>query len=341
MTPQSDFSLPILVTGASGFIGARVIERLNLLGRPIISVDEPETFALRHEHTQLDFGTRWSIEQLDQFLTEHRGSSTRAFDCIFHMGAISDTTELNEEKLRIRNILASQKLWQYASHTQTPFFYASSAATYGEGENGYQDDESQFDGLRPLNPYGESKRLFDIWALQQEQQGVYPPTWAGFKFFNVYGFGERHKGKMASVVLHAFDQIQSKGTVRLFKSHRDGIADGDQKRDFIWVNDVVDVLFFAWNSGLKRGVYNLGTGRARSFQELVLAVFEALGKPPQIEYIDTPIELRARYQYFTQAEMGRLRQAGYTAPFTSLESGVKHTVKQLLEESMPNQELSK
>jgi ADP-L-glycero-D-manno-heptose 6-epimerase len=187
--------------------------------------------------------------------------------------------------------------------------------------------------LKPLNPYGESKRLFDLWALHQELNGKAPPYWSGFKFFNVYGFGERHKGKMASVVLHAFDQIQKRGRVQLFKSHKEGILDGHQKRDFIWVRDVVQVLRFASEKPIQRGIFNLGTGQARTFLDLVTAVFTELGEIPQIDFIDTPEELRARYQYFTEAKMDKLRSEGYTEPFQSLESGVSYYVEQLLKVS--------
>lgn len=247
-----------------------------------------------------------------------------------HLGACTDTTELDEDYLRRTNLEYSQMLWRHCTLRKIPMVYASSAATYGEGELGYDDDEALIPKLRPLNPYGESKRLFDLWALEQERAGQHPPAWSGFKFFNVYGFGERHKGKMASVVLHAFDQIRDRGTVRLFRSHREGIADGHQKRDFIFVDDVIEVLEFARSTPIQRGIFNLGTGRARTFLDLVKATFAAMGAPENITFFDTPEELRERYQYFTEARMQKLRGVGYTKLFTSLEDGVAAYIKRLL-----------
>jgi ADP-L-glycero-D-manno-heptose 6-epimerase len=233
------------------------------------------------------------------------------------------------EFLRKVNVEYSQKIWEFCTKHSIPLAYASSAATYGAGEQGYADDESRMDRLKPLNPYGESKRLFDVWATEQEKKGNHPPSWSGHKFFNVYGFGERHKRGQASVVLHSYDQILASGGVRLFKSHREGIAHGHQSRDFIHVGDVIDILEFSISHPIRRGIYNVGTGKARTFLDLTRAVFRALGRPEQIEFIDTPEAIRERYQYFTQATTEKLRAAGYTRPFTSLEEGVKKTVAQL------------
>ena len=230
------------------------------------------------------------------------------------------------------NLEYTQNLWNLASKYSIPFVYASSAATYGAGEEGYDDNELTMHRLEPLNPYGESKLQFDLWALVEEKKANHPPVWSGFKFFNVYGFGERHKGKMSSVVLQGFDQIEAKGMLKLFKSHKTGIADGEQRRDFIYVEDVVKVLWFALTKPLKRGIFNLGSGKARTFLDLATATFHALGKNPKIEFIDTPIEIRDRYQYFTEANMAKLRAEGFTEPFTSLEEGVKQTVLKLKEE---------
>jgi ADP-L-glycero-D-manno-heptose 6-epimerase len=315
----------ILVTGAAGFVGARFVESLNRRGTAVVSVDERAAFQQRAEHRGLDFG---HVVGIADSLRELESGTLRP-TAIVHLGAITDTTELDERLLRERNVEYSQRLWQWATDRCVPFVYASSAATYGAGELGYDDDEARMAELRPLNPYGESKLRFDLWALAQERDGRAPVAWSGFKFFNVYGFGERHKGRMASVVLQAFDQIRERGTVRLFRSHKEGIADGHQARDFVLVDDVVDVLHCALGQPIPRGIYNLGTGRARTFLDLVRAVFAAMGRPESVEFIDTPADIRERYQYFTEARIDRLRAQGYRAPFTSLEDGVRRTVARL------------
>lgn len=315
---------PLLVTGAAGFIGARFVEAARGRGLEVISVDEKGHFGARPEHKGFDFGT---IIDRDELAGRLDGLPRPA--AIVHLGACTDTTELDHNYLRRVNLEYSQMLWSHAAKRGIPLVYASSAATYGGGELGFDDDEALMPRLVPLNPYGDSKLQFDLWALDQEKNGSKPPAWAGFKFFNVYGYGERHKGKMASVALHAFDQIQKTGGAVLFKSHKAGIADGHQKRDFIAIEDVVDTLFFALEKPLARGIFNLGTGKARTFLDLVNAVFAALGKTPDIRFIDTPEAIRERYQYFTEAKMARLRAAGYATPFTSLESGVKNYVKRL------------
>jgi len=233
------------------------------------------------------------------------------------------------------NLEYSQRLWRWTTDHRVPFVYASSAATYGDGAHGYDDDEARIPALRPLNPYGDSKQQFDLWALAEERAARRPPAWSGFKFFNVYGFGERHKGRMASVILHSADQIERDCKVRLFKSHKQGFADGEQKRDFVFVEDVVDVLTYAASGAIDRGVYNLGSGTARTFTDLALATFKAMSMPPVIEFIDMPAPLRERYQYFTEAKMERLRDAGYTAPFTPLEDGVARYVRDFLATNDP------
>jgi ADP-L-glycero-D-manno-heptose 6-epimerase len=320
---------PLLVTGAAGFVGARFVERCNQRGIPVISVDSPPYFTERVEHKNVRFGEIVDREVLLGRLAGGAQALPRPA-AIVHLGACTDTTEYDVEFLKRVNVEYSQALWKYCVREKIPLVYASSAATYGEGEGGYVDDEARMKDLVPLNPYGASKLEFDLWALAEEQQGRTPPSWSGFKFFNVYGFGERHKQKMASVVVAAFDQIQAHGRVRLFRSHRAGIADGHQSRDFVFVKDVVDVLFFALEKPLARGIYNLGTGEARTFEALALATFAALGKQPEIVYFDTPLELRERYQYFTQADMTKLRRAGFAARFTSLEDGVREYVQALL-----------
>lgn len=318
-------SLPLLVTGAAGFIGARFVESCNARGIPVVSVDVLDAFTSRPEHEGIDWGTCVDRDELFDALAGPLGE--KGFAGIVHLGACSATTELDLAFLERVNVAYSKTLWNYACDHDLPFVYASSAATYGAGELGYDDDESKFEALRPLNPYGDSKRRFDVWAVQQERDGHSPPAWCGFKFFNVYGFGERHKDAMASVVVKAYDQIRDRGVVRLFRSHKEGVADGQQSRDFIWVGDVIDVLHWALDQPLERGVFNLGTGQARSFLDLVHATFAACGAEPNIEWVDTPVELRERYQYFTEADMGRLREAGYTRPFTKLEEGVRRTVE--------------
>jgi ADP-L-glycero-D-manno-heptose 6-epimerase len=265
------------------------------------------------------------MDAVDTWLAEH-ASQVQA---IVHMGACTDTRETNRTYLDAVNVSSSQRLWNRATELGVPFIYASSAATYGDGAMGYDDDESRIPMLRPLNAYGDSKQQFDLWVLDQERAGRRPPQWTGLKFFNVYGFGERHKGPMSSVVIQAFDQIQTRGRVRLFKSHRAGIADGHQARDFVFIDDVVDVLVALVDRPLVRGIMNLGSGKARTFLDLAHAVFDALGRPPQVDFIDTPIDLQKTYQYFTEAPMARLRAAGYATNPTTLEAGVAAYVRDL------------
>lgn len=317
---------PILITGAAGFVAARFVESCNRRRIGLISVDRVGYFGQRQEHRDLDFGL---VVDTDALLSELEAGEHEPTG-IVHLGACTDTRELDVAHLERVNLQYSQRLWQHARELGITMVYASSAATYGGGEHGYGDDEASMAELEPLNPYGRSKLDFDLWALAEERAGRCPPAWSGFKFFNVYGYGERHKTSMSSVVVQAFDQIRATGKVRLFRSHRRGVADGEQARDFIYVDDVVDVLHFALEQPLPRGIYNLGTGKARSFMDLARAVFAALDLPEEIEFFDTPEELRARYQYFTEASMEKLREAGYAKPFTSLEHGVRSYVQRLL-----------
>ena len=255
-------------------------------------------------------------------------------DAIIHLGARTDTTEFDYAVHAELNVKYSKALWLYATEKQIPFIYASSAATYGSGEQGYNDSHEILDELVPLNPYGVSKNEFDKWAIAQTNQ---PPVWTGLKFFNVYGPNEGHKGRMASVIFHAFNQIKESGLVKLFKSHRPDFNDGEQLRDFVYVKDVVKVIgwmlheMFAqqWDKE-KNGLYNLGTGSARSFYDLAANTFTAQGLQPNIEFIAMPLDIRDKYQYFTEANMNKLRTAGYTAPFSSLEEGVGDYVKNYL-----------
>ena len=320
----------IIVTGAAGFIGYRVAKALSAKKIPVIAVDELLFFETRAEHQDLSVELKVSPDAIldDSFYSDLASQGTPVTG-IFHLGASSDTTEMRLDYLKRVNVDYSKRLWEICTQLRIPFLYASSAATYGAGEQGYQDDESSMHLLKPLNPYGDSKLQFDLFALEQDRIGSAPPAWSGFKFFNVYGFGERHKGRQSSVVLQGFDQVKAHGKLKLFKSHRPGIADGEQMRDFVFVDDVVKVLIWAYDKPLVRGIYNLGSGKARSFHDLAKATFAAMGVAPMIEFIDTPIEIRDRYQYFTEATMGKLRHAGYAEEFVSLEQGVKETIHAL------------
>ncbi len=317
----------ILVTGAAGFIGARFVEFCNSQNISVISVDHTDHFRSRDEHGNLNFGKIIDRENLFDWL-ENEGPTLLA---IVHLGACSKTTVFDEEFLRRVNVEYSQKIWNYAAQNKIKLVYASSAATYGDGSSGYEDDENKMSKLVPLNPYGRSKQIFDLWALNEEKKGNHPPFWSGFKFFNVYGFGEYHKQGQSSVVFQAFNQIRKNGFLKLFKSHRDGILDGEQKRDFIYVADVVSVMDYAINKPIKRGIFNLGTAKARTFIDLAKATFASMGRPADIKFIDTPVEIRDKYQYFTQASMGKLRTTGYEKPYTSLEEGTEKTVRKLMQ----------
>ncbi len=315
----------VVVTGAGGFVGARCVEALTTRRIPVVSVDRLDAFDTRPEHDGIDFGARVHMDGIGEWLSQN-GAGVRA---IVHLGACTDTRETNRAYLDVVNVASSKELWRAACDLRVPFIYASSAATYGAGELGYDDDERVLPQLKPLNAYGDSKQEFDVWALGEEAAGRQPHQWAGLKFFNVYGFGERHKGPMSSVVLQAFDQIRSTGRVRLFRSHRDDIADGHQARDFVFIDDVVETLVGLVERPLGRGIFNLGSGKARTFLDLARAVFHALHQPERIDFIDTPAELRQTYQYFTEARMTRLRAAGHAAASTSLESGVQQYVARL------------
>jgi ADP-L-glycero-D-manno-heptose 6-epimerase len=247
---------------------------------------------------------------------------------VFHLGARTDTTEFDTSIFEELNLHYSQYVWKCCVEYGLPLVYASSAATYGLGELGYEDNHEIVSQLKPLNPYGVSKNDFDIWALAQEKK---PYFWAGLKFFNVYGPNEYHKARMASVIFHAFNQIKSTGKVKLFRSHRSDYTDGGQKRDFVYVKDLVKICFFLMHHRKDSGLYNLGTGKARTFYDLASSTFKALELEPNIEFIDTPEDIRDKYQYFTEADMHKLRTIGYKDEFYSLEEGVKDYVKEYLE----------
>lgn len=317
---------PLLVTGAAGFIGARFVESCNQRGVPVVAVDRASHFRERGELAGVEMGEIVDREALFGWL-----EAAPDVAAVVHLGACSSTTETRVDYLNEVNVEYSKRLWRYGTERRVPMVYASSAATYGDGALGFEDDEPRMAKLKPLNPYGQSKLDFDLWVLEQEREGRTPPAWSGFKFFNVYGFGERHKGGQASVVVHAFDQIRASGRARLFQSHRPDVADGEQSRDFVFVGDVIEVLHFALAVPIPRGIYNLGTGEARSFHDLVRAVFAALGREEAIDWVPTPEAIRDNYQYFTQASMERLRAEGWDRAFTGLEEGVRQTVRRLLE----------
>lgn len=306
----------IIITGAEGFIGSCLVAALNQAGyNDLILVDD---FGMETRQDNL-IGKIYTAKVNRTDLANWIDENHRLIQFIFHIGARTDTTETNEAILKELNLDYSQMLWNKCVSYGLPMVYASSAATYGNGEFGYDDDETQLDHLVPLNLYGKSKNDFDKWAIAQERK---PYFWAGLKFFNVYGPNEYHKGRMASVVLHAFNQLQNTGEVKLFRSHNPNYQDGGQLRDFVYVKDLTDVCLFLMHHRKNSGIYNLGSGQARTFKDLVTAIFTALDKTPNISYIDTPIDIRDKYQYFTEANMTKLKNIGYEKPFTSIEDGV-------------------
>lgn len=358
----------IIVTGAAGFIGSQMARHLNTLGyQELILVDDFGREDKRANWESIAYAHVVERYNLAFWLKEHQPE----VKAVIHLGARTDTTEFNYAIHQELNVEYSKMLWHYCTEKQIPLIYASSAATYGAGELGYEDNHELPFLLKPLNPYGISKNEFDKWALEQAgdvrmdtldedgwvrddgahtspEEGLVsstgvlksaPPFWAGLKFFNVYGPNEYHKGRMASVIWHAFNQIKKEGRVKLFKSHRPDFEHGQQLRDFIYVKDVVKVIAWmltrattndAGQSPVVSGLYNLGTGKARSFYDLAVATFRGLDMEPNIEFIDMPEDIRDKYQYFTEANMAKLQKAGYTHPFTSLEDGVADYVTNYL-----------
>lgn len=319
----------IIVTGTAGFIGSNLVTELFKKGyQNIICVDLPgknESSAyLKDKNVKFV-----PHSELDGFIHKNH----HFVETVIHLGACSDTTETDEEYIRMINIDFSKKLWSRCSQHGIPYIYASSAATYGDGQNGYNDSHDIVTQLNPLNLYGWSKNEFDKWVLKQDSA---PSFWAGLKFFNVYGPNEDHKNGQASVIKHAFSQIQENGKVSLFKSHRKDIMDGEQSRDFIYVKDVCDVIIFFMEERRNSGIFNVGTGKSRSFKDLALSTFCALNLEPSINFIDTPKKLRGKYQYYTKANISKLRKAGYTKPFTDLETGVNEYVNDFLVEKKFN-----
>lgn len=315
----------LIVTGAAGFIGSCLVGELNRAGiEKIILVDE---FTSSEKNKNL-IGKKYAQKINRDDLAKWIGTNADKIEFIFHIGARTDTTLFDVETFNKLNLHYTQALWNLCAKHNIPLLYASSAATYGLGEFGYDDeDESLINKLKPLNPYGESKNDFDKWASQQMHK---PPYWVGLKFFNVYGANEYHKGRMASVIFHAFNQIKQTRKVKLFRSHNPKYADGGQLRDFIYVKDVCSVILFLYKNKVANGIYNLGTGKARTFADLAKNTFNSMGITPQIEFIDTPPDIRDKYQYFTQAKMNKLQKCGYTKPFTTLEEGIDDYVKHYL-----------
>ena len=314
----------ILVTGAAGFIGSCMVGYLNRKGyNNILIVDEFDDENKKHNYEDKKIIARVDRNELFDWFISH----PMKIDFVFHLGARTDTTEFNYTILEKLNVDYSKKIWNYCVEKNIPLVYASSAATYGDGELGYKDDHDLPYKLNPLNPYGKSKNEFDKWILKEKRE---PHFWAGLKFFNVYGPNEYHKGRMASVIFHSFSQIKSTGKVKLFKSHRPEYKDGEQLRDFVYVKDVVDICYWLMNEKPASGLYNLGTGKARTFKDLITAIFKSLNKEPVIEFIDTPLDIRDKYQYFTEADMNKLRSVGYKEGFYSLEEGVDTYVKNFL-----------
>jgi ADP-L-glycero-D-manno-heptose 6-epimerase len=314
----------IAVTGAAGFIGSYLTGYLNRLGYDqLILVDD---FSDLEKSANLAGKKFIHKIHREQFFDWQR-SNPGLIKYVFHLGARTDTTEMDYEVHKKWNLDYSKLIWELCTVGNIPLVYASSAATYGNGEHGYTDDHDVVTRLHPLNPYGVSKNEFDIWALEQKTA---PPFWASLKFFNVFGPNEYHKARMASVIFHAYNQIKEKGEVKLFRSHNPDYKDGEQIRDFIYVKDVVNICVWLMQQQPASGLYNCGTGKARTFKDLVKAIFNTLGLPEQIIYIDTPIDIRDKYQYFTEANMDKLRHAGYGQPFYSLEDGVKEYVSDYL-----------
>ena len=326
----------IVITGGAGMIGSIVAWHLNTkFGHEDLVIVDHITHAEQWQNlAHRKYAQYLDREQLLDWLQDRNDVTA-----IIHMGAISATTERDFNKLVANNIHYSQALWTWCTTNKVPLFYASSAATYGDGSEGY--DDASIDNLRPLNGYGYSKHFFDQWVLKQvaENKPV-PPSWAGFKFFNVYGPNEYHKERMASVAFHTFNQFKETGTMKLFKGTKKGVADGMQMRDFVYVKDAAEIVCHFFTSALSskpapNAIYNIGTGQARSFKDLATNVMISMGLEPHITYIDMPEDLQGKYQYFTEANMTKLRAAGYTKPFQSLEEGVKDYVQNYLMQADP------
>lgn len=314
----------IVITGAAGFIGSCLAGRLNREGyNDLVLVDDFSRESKKRNWEHLSYA---ELVDRTRFF-EWAADKGNRIQFVFHIGARTDTTEFNTEILKALNFDYSVRMWEFCVQEGIPLVYASSAATYGMGEFGFSDDYTHIRDLKPLNPYGQSKQDFDLWVLQQKDC---PYFWTGLKFFNVYGPNEYHKGRMASVVFHAYRQIKETGRLRLFRSHHPDFKDGEQNRDFVYVKDVVDVLMYLMHKRRDSGIYNLGSGTANTFLHLAESVFMAMGLTPQIDFVDTPADIRDKYQYYTCADMGKLIKRGYDKPFTTLEQGVRNYVQEYL-----------
>lgn len=314
----------IIVTGAAGFIGSCMVRQLNDAGYTnLVLVDDFTKTDKAVNYNQKQYTLLVERTVFLDWFTQHVASVA----AVFHLGARTDTTEKNWDIFVKLNLEYSKAVWNVCTEYRIPLIYASSAATYGLGELGYEDNHELLSQLKPLNPYGDSKHEFDKWVLTQPNT---PPAWYGLKFFNVYGPNEYHKGRMASVIFHTCRKIKATGEMQLFRSHRPDFTDGGQSRDFIYVKDVVKVLQFLYEQQPNSGIYNLGTGKARTFLDLADNTFIAMGLAPKISFVDTPIDIRDTYQYFTEANMQKLIQAGYSTPFYTLEEGIKDYVQHYL-----------
>jgi len=314
----------IIITGAAGFIGSNFITKLNSTGINDIAIVDDFTSEIKNRNiAQKSF-----LEKIDRNkFFEWLDRNHLQVDFIAHIGARTDTAESDKNVFDRLNLGYSKLVWNACVRYNIPLIYASSAATYGLGEYGFSDDHEIVEKLKPLNLYGESKNEFDKWVLRQKTS---PPYWAGLKFFNVYGPNEYHKGRMASVIFHAYYQVIKTGKIKLFRSHNIDYNDGEQKRDFIYIKDILDVLYFLMGHRKNPGIYNLGTGKARTFLALTENIFKVAGMGINIEFIDTPEDIRSKYQYFTQAEMDKLRSTGYVKEFTTIESGIKEYIDDYL-----------
>lgn len=314
----------IVVTGAAGFIGSVLVSQLNKLGKSdLVLVDLFDNEEKNKNLADKQFALKVNRNDFFQWFENNH----KDVESVIHIGARTDTAEFNKEIFDVLNINYTKEMWNKCADYNIPMIYASSAATYGMGEHGYNDDHDIVEQLKPLNPYGESKNDLDKWALKQDKQ---PPFWAGLKFFNVYGPNEYHKDRMASVILHSFRQINETGGMKLFRSHNPKFKDGEQLRDFIYVKDICKVILFLLETQKESGLYNLGTGTARTFLDLTKATFKALGIDENISFRDTPEDIRDKYQYFTEANVSKLRRVGFTEEFTKLEDGVHDYVTNYL-----------